>query len=118
MITNQQINQLIDWFFKEVIYINKKEKTIIAKTIDAHDARIHFGQLLDEIGRKDFTFFIKRRGKLAAVIINPEEYLDILEIESELNDDEINKALIQSEKEFKIGEVGSEEEIFRILQEK
>jgi prevent-host-death family protein len=95
-----------------------KEKTTIAKTIDAHDARIHFGQLLDEVGKKDYTFFIKRRGKLAAVIINPEDYLDILEIEAELNDPEINKALMQSEEEFKIGEVGTEEDIFRILQER
>jgi len=95
-----------------------KEKTTIAKTIDAHDARIHFGQLLDEVGKKDYTFFIKRRGKLAAVIINPEDYLDILEIEIELNDPEINKALMQSEEEFKIGEVGTEEDIFRILQER
>jgi prevent-host-death family protein len=95
-----------------------KEKTTIAKTIDAHDARIHFGQLLDEVGKKDYTFFIKRRGKLAAVIINPEDYIDILEIEAELNDPEINKALMQSEEEFKIGEVGTEEDIFRILQER
>jgi hypothetical protein len=52
------------------------------------------------------------------VIINPEEYIDILEIEAELNDSEINKALIQSEEEFRIGEVGTEEDIFRILREK
>ncbi len=100
-----------------MICINRKEKTTIAKTIDAHDARVHFGQLLDEVGKKDFTYFIKRRGKLAAVIISPEDYLDILEIEEELKDPEINKALIQSETDFKIGEIGSEEDIFKILRE-
>ncbi|MBN1298284.1 MAG: type II toxin-antitoxin system Phd/YefM family antitoxin, partial [Actinobacteria bacterium] len=89
-----------------------KEKKTITKTIDAHDARIHFGQLLDEVGKQDHTFFIKRRGKLAAVIISPEEYINILEIEAELNDSEINKALLQSEEEFRIGEVGTEEDIF------
>ena len=97
--------------------INSKEKTTMTKTIDAHDARVHFGQLLDEIGKKDFTYFVKRRGKLAAVILNPEDYMDILEIGAELNDPEIKEALIQSEKEFKLGEVGTEEDIFKILRE-
>ena len=87
----------------------------MTKTIDAHDARVHFGQLLDDIGKKDFTYFVKRRGKLAAVILNPEDYMDILEIGAELNDPEIKKALIQSEKEFALGEVGTEEDIFKIL---
>lgn len=97
--------------------INSKEKKTMTKTIDAHDARVHFGQLLDEIGKKDFTYFVKRRGKLAAVILNPEDYLDVLEIGAELNDPEIKKALIQSEKEFELGEVGTEEDIFKILRE-
>lgn len=89
----------------------------MTKIIDAHDARIHFGQLLDEVCKKDSTYFVKRRGKLAAVILSPEDYIDILEITAELNDPEINKALIQSEKEFELGEVGTEEDIFKILRE-
>jgi len=51
------------------------------------------------------------------VILNPEEYLDILEINTELDDKEINIALIQSEKEFELGEIGTEEDIFNILEE-
>jgi len=98
-----------------VININTGKKTILTKTIDAHDARVHFGQLLDEVGKKDFTYFVKRRGKLAAVILSPEDYMEILEIGAELNDPEINEALIQSEKEFELGEVGTEEDIFKIL---
>jgi PHD/YefM family antitoxin component YafN of YafNO toxin-antitoxin module len=98
-----------------VINIKSKGKTTIAKTVDANDARVHFGQLLDEVGKKDFTYFIKRRGKLAAVIINPDDYMDILEIEAELNDPEINKALARSEKDFELGEIGTEEDIFKIL---
>jgi len=98
-----------------VTNINPKGKTAITKTIDAHDARVHFGQLLDEVGKKDFTYFVKRRGKLVAVILSPEDYIDILEIGAELNDPEINKALTQSEKEFELGEVGTEEDIFKIL---
>ena len=41
--------------------------------------------------------------------------MEILEIGTELNDPKISKALIQSEKEFELGEVGTEEDIFRIL---
>lgn len=91
-----------------------KERTI-TKTIDAHDARVHFGQLLDEVSKKDFTYFIKRRGKLVAVVLSPEDYIEILEIGTELNDPRISKALIQSEKEFEPGEIGTEDDIFRIL---
>ena len=100
-----------------MIKIKTERRKIINKTIDAHEARVHFGKLLDEVGKRDFTYFVKRRGKLIAVILNPEEYLDILEINTELDDKEINIALIQSEKEFELGEIGTEEDIFNILEE-
>ena len=41
--------------------------------------------------------------------------MEILEIGAELNDPEINKALAQSKKEYELGEVGTEEDIFKIL---
>jgi hypothetical protein len=50
----------------------KNTKKAVTKTIDAHDARVHFGQLLDEVKNKEHTFFIKRRGKVTAVILNPD----------------------------------------------
>jgi len=99
---------------KEVFKISKKEKNI-SKTIGAHNARVHFGQLLDEIQGKDCTFFVKRRGKVAAVILNPEEYVDMLEIQEELSDPEIKKALAESKKQFELGEVGNEQDILKIL---
>lgn len=91
-----------------------KEKTV-TKTIDAAHARVHFGQLLDEVQEKDHTFFVKRRGKVAAVIISPEDYADMMEITAEAADPEIKKALIQSKNEAELGEVGTEEDIFKIL---
>ena len=42
--------------------------------------------------------------------------MEILEIGAELNNPEIKKALIQSEKEFELGKTGTEEDIFKILQ--
>lgn len=89
----------------------------MTKTIDAHDARVHFGQLLNEVGEKDHTFFVKRRGKLAAVIMSPEDYMDILEIGAELSDTDFNKELMESRKEIELGKVGSEEELFKMLRE-
>lgn len=87
----------------------------MSKTIDAHEARVHFGQVLDEVSDKDYTFFVKRRGKVAAVILSPEDYLDILEIGAELTDAKTIKALAESKKQFEIGELGTEEDIFKIL---
>lgn len=88
----------------------------MTKTIDAHDARVHFGQLLDEVN-KDHTFFVKRRGKIAAVILNPEDYADIVEIGAEISDPEIINALKESKKQFELGKIGTEEDIFNILRE-
>jgi prevent-host-death family protein len=107
------MHQSID---QEETIINSGKERTTTKTVDAHDARVHFGQLLDEVSKKDFTYFIKRRGKLAAVVLSPEDYIEILEIGTELNDPEIDTALIQSEKEFELGEVGTEDDIFEILQ--
>jgi len=78
-----------------------KEKAM-TKTIDAHEARVHFGQLLSEVSEKDYTFIVKRRGKITAVIISPEDYSDMLEIGVEPAD----------------GEVGTEEDIFKMLRGK
>jgi len=89
----------------------------MSKTIDAHDARVHFGQLLDEVQDKDYTFFIRRRGKVAAVILSPQDYVDMLEIQEEIADSEITKALAESKKQFELGEVGTEEDILKILRE-
>lgn len=90
----------------------------ITKTIDAHEARVHFGQLLSEVSEKDQTFFVKRRGKITAVIISPEDYRDMLEIGAELADGEVVKALAESKKQFELGEVGTEEDIFKMLRGK
>lgn len=90
----------------------------MTKTIDAHDARVHFGQLLNEVREKDHTYFVKRRGKLAAVIMSPDEYVDLFEIAAELNDPELQKTLAQTEKEFELGEVGTKEDILKILEGK
>lgn len=89
----------------------------MSKTIDAHDARVHFGQLLNEVSGKDHTFFVKRRGKVVAVILNPEDYMDITELKAEQSDPEFAKALKESKKQFELGKVGTEKDIFAMLEE-
>lgn len=87
----------------------------MSKIIDAHDARVHFGQLLDEVRDKEHTFIIKRRGKPAAIILNIDDYTDFLDIKTEIDDKEMNNALHESQRQFKLGEVGTEKDIFNIL---
>lgn len=87
----------------------------MSKTIDAAQARVHFGQLLDEVQEKDHMFFVKRRGRVAAVIMSPEDYTDMLEITAEAANRDLQKALAQSKKEIELGEVGTEEDILKIL---
>lgn len=54
---------------------------------------------------------------MAAVILSPNDYLDLLEISQELTDPKIMKALIESQKQFELGDVGTEEELLQILRE-
>jgi len=87
----------------------------MTKTIDAHDARVHFGQMLDEVG--ETTFVVKRRGRVAAIVLSPEKYADLLETADEKADPSLAKALSESGRQFELGEVGTEEDIMRILRE-
>lgn len=87
----------------------------MSKIIDAHDARVHFGQLLDEVRDRDHTFIIKRRGKAAAIILNIDDYADFIDIKTEIDDKEMNKALRESQKQFELGEIGTEKDILNIL---
>lgn len=50
-----------------------------------------------------------------ADVIDEEEMLEIL---AEQNDPEFQKALAQSEREIKMGQVGTEEEFFEMLRQK
>ena len=93
--------------------INKKQAR--SKTIETVHARAHFDHLLDEVQGKHYTFFIKRRGKIAAVILSPEDYVDMLEIQEEPSDPEIKKALTEGKKHFELGEVGTEQDILKSL---
>lgn len=90
----------------------------MTKTINAYDARVRFGQMLKEVRDSDTTFFVKKRGKVAAVVLSPDDYLDLMEISQELVDPKIKKALLESQKSFELGETGTEEELFAILNEK
>ncbi|PIW23050.1 MAG: hypothetical protein COW32_01490 [Candidatus Aquicultor secundus] len=87
----------------------------MTKTIDAHSARIHFGQVLDEVQADESRFYVKRRGKVAAVIMSAADYADLLDINAEVADSELQAALKESKKQHELGEVGTEEDIFKLL---
>jgi len=85
------------------------------KTVDAHDARVNFGRLLDEVDRGDARFFVKRRGKVVAVVMSPDDYMDMLEVVREEADPAMRRSLRESQKQFELGEVGTEADIFKAL---
>lgn len=85
------------------------------KTVDAHDARVHFGRLLDEVDRGEARFFVRRRGRVVAVVMSPDDYLDLQEVVREEANPAMRRSLRESRKQFELGEVGTEADIFRIL---
>jgi len=71
--------------------------------------------VLNEVQNKESRFFVKRRGRVTAVILSAEDYADLVEISAEVADPEIQAALKESKKQHELGEIGTEEDIFRLL---
>lgn|GEM_PF-3283002 len=69
---------------------------------------------MDEVS-KDHTFFIKRRGKIAAVILSPDEYLDLVEVLAEEANPDIRKQLEEGKKEIELGITATEADILALL---
>lgn len=88
------------------------------KIVSAEQARIHFGQLLDEVYYQKQQFIVKKRGRIVAVISNPEEYEEFLEVMAEEADPEFRKKLEEGRKEFELGRLGTMEDLYATLKEK
>ena len=88
------------------------------KIVSAEEARIHFGQLLDEVYYQKQQFIVKKRGRIVAVISNPEEYEEFLEVMAEEADPEFRKKLEEGRKEFELGRLGTMEDLYATLKEK
>ena len=49
------------------------------------------------------------------MILSAEDYADLVDIDAEVTDSELQAALKESKKQHELGEVGTEEDIFKLL---
>ena len=84
------------------------------KLISAVEARTRLGHLLDEVQKGKHHFIVERRGKPLAAILSIEEFEDYLD---RCYDDHpaLKEALIESQKDYEIGRVGSLDDLYKSL---
>jgi prevent-host-death family protein len=58
--------------------------TNAVKTIEALEARIHFGSVMDEVEKKNTRFLVSKRGKPKIIILSVTDYLENILKEDEL----------------------------------
>ena len=94
-----------------------KKSRKITKFISAVEARTHLGQVLDEAQKMEHHLVINRKGKPLAAILSVEEFEDYLDM---LYDDPpaVKEALIESQKDYELGRVGSLDGLYKSLKPK
>jgi antitoxin YefM len=76
----------------------------MTKTISASIVGQQFGQLLEELSNEGQRFVVEKDGRPVAVVISVDEWENILETLSELNDSEYLESIRQSRQEVERGE--------------
>lgn len=76
------------------------------KTINAFTARTHLGRVI-RLASDGERFILTKNGKPKVVILGVEDFEDLLEIAAEQADKELQKALHESARRYKRGEVSS-----------
>ncbi len=90
----------------------------LPKSVDATTAKNNLGELLDKAHYGEAPFLVTKRNDPWAVILGINAYedlLDQLETMAEQLDPEFQKSLRQSMEEYRRGDVGTVEDIRRIL---
>lgn len=85
----------------------------VTKVITSTEADAKFGSMVDEASRGRSLFVITSHGKLQAVMLGVEEYLDLLErleILDEQNDPAFQAALGEAQKDHELGRTMTKEE--------
>ena len=77
------------------------------KIVNAFTARTHLGQLIKRVSESGETYVLTKKGTPKVVILGIEEYEDLLEIAEEQRDKALQKALRESARQYKRGEVTS-----------
>lgn len=60
------------------------KSTNAVKTIEALEARVHFGSVMDEVEKKNTRFLVSKRGKPKIIMLSVTDYLKNILKEDEL----------------------------------
>ncbi len=82
------------------------KKGPVPKTINAFTARTHLGRIIS-LASEGERFILTKKGKPKVVILGVEDFQDLLEVASERQDKELQRALRESARQYKRGEVSS-----------
>lgn len=74
------------------------------KTIEALEARVHFGSVMDEVEKKNTRFLVSRRGKPKIIMLSVTDYLKNI-----LKDDNLLTRIHLKTKETGIDKISEEE---------
>ena len=90
----------------------------MTRNVSAMQARQKFGDLLNRANLKGERFLVNRSGKPMAIIMSVTDYEDmedLLDTLMEEADQDFQKALLTSRKEYEAGDVGSENDLWDSL---
>lgn len=82
------------------------KKGPVPKTINAFTARTHLGRIIT-LASEGERFILTKKGKPKVVILGVEDFQDLLEVAAEQQDKELQRALRESARQYKRGEVSS-----------
>ncbi len=88
---------------------------VTTKVISAFKARQNFGQLLEEARYHGHRFLVKRAGNPMAVVMGIEEWENIVETLSELEDPSHVASIKEARREIELGKTLTLEELRREL---
>ena len=88
---------------------------VTTKVISAFKARQNFGQLLEEARHHGHRFLVKRAGKPMVVVMGIEEWENIVETLSELEDPSYLASIKEARREIELGKTLTLEELRREL---
>lgn len=74
------------------------------KTIEALEARVHFGSVMDEVEKKNTRFLVSKRGKPKIIMLSVTDYLENI-----LKEDELLTSIHLKTKETGLDKISEEE---------
>ena len=76
----------------------------VVKTIEALEARVHFGSVMDEVEKKNTRFLVSKRGKPKIIMLSVTDYLENI-----LKEDELLTSIHLKTKETGLDKISEEE---------